>query len=170
MNIDQRGLQDGPSVIGSNNDSPTYGIHNRTVGSSTSTRSEVSCCEKNNPPSSMVVDIDEGSKSSDGLENAYDGIQTVKTTSSYNVGDDEAVEKQDDTLTLRFIEKSNRDITGERTMNCCKEPTEKQLAAPASEIRNDTRSSLEKAVSPVCRKIKVWATMVAISGEMNLTN
>ena len=57
-------------------------------------------------------------------------------------------------------------------MKCCKEPTEKQLGAPASEILvgNDTRSSLEKAVSPVgCIKIKVWATMVA-SGEMNLTN
>ena len=57
-------------------------------------------------------------------------------------------------------------------MNCCKEPTEKQLGAPASEILvgSDTRSSLEKTVSPVCCiKIKVWATMVA-SGEMNLTN
>ena len=51
-----------------------------------------------------------------------------------------------------------------------KESTEKQLGAPASEVGNYTRSSLEKAVSPVCRvKIKVWATMVA-SGEMNLTN
>ena len=86
MNIDQRGLQDGPSVVGNNNDSPTYGIHNCTVGSSPiSTMSEVSCCEKNTPPSSIVVDIDEGSKISDGLGNAYDGIQNVKTTSSYNV-------------------------------------------------------------------------------------
>ena len=45
----------------------------------------------------------------------------------YNVGDEEAVEKQDGTLTLRFIEKRsiniNRDITVEKTMNCCKEPT-----------------------------------------------
>ena len=54
----------------------------------------------------MVVDgIDNGSKSSDDLENKYDGIQNVKTTSSDNVGDDEAVKKQDNTLTLRFIEK-----------------------------------------------------------------
>ena len=61
----------------------------------------------------MVVDIDEGSKSSDGLENAYryDGIQNVKTTSSYDVGDDEVVEKQDNTLTLRFTKKSNRIFT-----------------------------------------------------------
>ena len=44
------------------------------------------------------------------------------------------------------------------------------MGAPASEIRNDTRNSLEKAVSPVCRiKVKVWATMV-VSDEMNLTN
>ena len=81
MNIDQRGLQDGSSVEGNRNDSPTYGIHNRTVGSSTSTRSAISCCEKNNPPSSMVDDIDEEGKSSD-LQNEYDGIQNVKTTSS----------------------------------------------------------------------------------------
>ena len=49
-----------------------------------SIRSEVSCCEKNNPPSSMAVGIDEG-------RNEYQGIQNVKTTGSYNVGDDEAV-------------------------------------------------------------------------------
>ena len=79
MNIGQRVLQDGSSEVGNNNDNPTYGTHNRTVGSSTSKRPEVSCCEKNNPPSSMVVDdIDRGSKSSDNLENEYEGIQNVK--------------------------------------------------------------------------------------------
>ena len=74
----------------------------------------------------MAVGIDEGrSKSSDDLGNEYQGIQNVKTTGSYNVGDDEAVErqdntlaKQDNTLTLRFIEKRNRDIRGEKTLNC----------------------------------------------------
>ena len=107
LNIDQRGLRDGSSVVGNNNDNPTYGIHSRTVGSSISTRSEVSCCEKNNPPSSIiVVDIDERSKSSDDLENEYEGIKNVKTTGTYNLGDDEAVKKQDDTLTLRFIKKT----------------------------------------------------------------
>ena len=56
----------------------------------------------------MAVGIDEGrSKSSDDLGNEYQGIQNVKTTGSYNVGDDEAVERQDNTLTLRFIEKRN---------------------------------------------------------------
>ena len=54
----------------------------------------------------MVIDIDEGSKSSDDLENEYDGIQNVKTTISNIVGGYEAVKKQDDTLTLRFIEKT----------------------------------------------------------------
>ena len=69
-----------------------------------SIRSEVSCCEKNNPPSSMAVGIDEGrSKRSDDLGNEYQRIQNVKTTGSYNVGDDGAVEKQNNTLTLRFI-------------------------------------------------------------------
>ena len=48
----------------------------------------------------MAVGIDEG-------RNEYQGIQNVNTTGSYNVGDDEAVEKQDNTLTLRFIEKRN---------------------------------------------------------------
>ena len=71
-------------------------------------------------------------------------------------------------LTLRFIEKSNGDLAGEKTMNC-KQPTEKRLAASASEIV-DNRKSLEKGVFPVCRiNIKVWATVVA-SGAMDLKN
>ena len=53
-------------------------------------------------------------------------------------------------------------------MNCCQQPTGKQLGASASEIGNNTKNSLEKAVSPVCRiKIKVWATVVG-SDSMNL--
>ena len=164
MNIDQRSLQDGSSVVGHDNDSPTY----RILQASTSKRSEARCCEKNNPPSSMVV-IDEGCKSSDHLGNEYE-IQNVKTTGSYNVGGDEAVEKQDNTSTLQFIEKSsiNRDVTGEKTMNCCKQPTEKQLGASTSEVLGNNTKGLEKAVSPVCQ-IKVWATVVA-SGAMNLKN
>ena len=51
----------------------------------------------------MVVDIDEGSKSSDDLENEYAGIQNFKTTNSHIVGGYEAVKKQDDTLTLQFV-------------------------------------------------------------------
>ena len=67
----------------------------------------------------MAVGIDEGrSKSSDDLGNDYQKIQNVKTTGSYNVGDDDAVEKQDNTLTLRFVEKRYRDIKGEKTLNC----------------------------------------------------
>ena len=156
MNIDQRSLQDGSSVVGHDNDSPTY----RILHNPTSTRPEASCCEKNNPPSSMAIDIDEGSKNSDHLENGDDGTKR-KTASSGIVGGYEAVKKQDDTLTLRFIEKSDRDIAGEKTMNS-KQPTEKQLGA--------SKSSLEKAVPPVCRiKIKVWATVVA-SGAMDLKN
>ena len=89
MNIDQRTLENG--TVGHNNGSPTY----RILHNSTSTRSEVSCCEKNNPPSSMVVigDVDKGSKSSDDLENEYDGIQKVETTGSDNVRDNDAVKK-----------------------------------------------------------------------------
>ena len=107
MNTDQRALQDGSSVVGNDNDSPTYGINNRTVGSSTNKRSEVSCCEKNNSPSSLVVDgIDKGSKSSDDLEYEHDGIQNGNTSGSDNVEDGDEVKKQDSTLTLRFIEKN----------------------------------------------------------------
>ena len=72
----------------------------------------------------MVVDIDEGSKSSDDLENGYDGIQNFKTTNSDIVGGYEAVKKQGDTLILQFVLKSYRDIAEEKTMNC-KQPTEK---------------------------------------------
>ena len=108
-----------------NNDSPTYGIHDRTVGSSTSKMSEVSYYEKNNPPS-LVDDIDKGSKSSDHLENQYDGTQNVETTGSDNVGDGDAVKNQDGKLTLRSIEKRSGDIAGDRTMNC-KQPIEKRL-------------------------------------------
>ena len=92
----------------------------------------------------------------------------METTGSYNVGDDEAVEKQDDTSTLRFIEKSNRIMKGEKIRNCCKQPTEKQLGASTSEILGNNTKGLEKVVSPVCQ-IKVWATVVA-SGAMNLKN
>ena len=67
--------------MGHNNDSPKCGIHNRTVGSSTSRRSKVSSAGKNNPPLYIVVDdTDKGGKSSDNLENVYDEIQNVKTT------------------------------------------------------------------------------------------
>ena len=42
----------------------------------------------------MVVGSIEESKSSNDLENEYDGIQNVKTTtSSDNVGDDEEIKK-----------------------------------------------------------------------------
>ena len=51
-----------------------------------------------------------------------------------------------------------------------KQPTEKQLGASASEIVNETISSLEKAVYTVsAKKIKVWATVIT-SGAMNLGN
>ena len=59
INIDLRALQDGFSVVGHDYDSPTY----RILHNSTSKRSEVSCCKKNYPPSSMVVDH---------LENEYE--------------------------------------------------------------------------------------------------
>ena len=164
MNI-ERSLQEGSSVVGHDNDSPTYGIlHN-----STSQRSEVRCCEKNNPPLSMIVGIDEDSKSSDHLENEYEiqNVETTTTTGLDNVGENNAVEKKDKTLNLQFIEKSSMDITGEKTMNCCKQTTEKQLGASTSEVLGNTKG-LEKAVSPVCQ-IKVWATVVS-SGAMNLKN
>ena len=75
MNIDQRSLQDGSSVVGHDDDSPTYRILYNQFILLYSIRSEVSCCEKNNPPSSMDVGIDEG-------RNEYQGIQNVKTTGS----------------------------------------------------------------------------------------
>ena len=62
----------------------------------------------------IIVRINEGRiKSSDDLENEYQGIQNVETTRTTgldNVGENNAVKKQDDTLTLRFTEKISRDI------------------------------------------------------------
>ena len=163
INIDEKVLVNG--TVGHNNDIPTY----RILYNPTSIRSEVSCCEKNNPPSSVVVDdIDKGSKSSDDLENEYDGIQNEETTGSDSVGDDNGIKKQDGTLILRFIEKKYGDLAGEKTMNC-KQPTEKRLGAFASEIVDNTKK-MEKTVPPVCRiNIKVRATEVA-SGTMSLKN
>ena len=73
MNIDQRALENG--TVEHNNDNPRY----RVLHNPTSTRLEVSSCEKNNPPSSaMVGDFDKrSSKCSDVLENKYDGVQNV---------------------------------------------------------------------------------------------
>ena len=53
----------------------------------------------------VVDDIDEGSKSSDDLENEYEEIQNVKTTGWDNVGDDEAVKNRHDTLTVWLVGK-----------------------------------------------------------------
>ena len=81
MNIDQRAL--GIGTVGHNNDILMY----RIFYNPTSTRSEVSCCEKNDPPSSMVVDnTDKRSKSSDDLENVNDGIQNVETAGRIMLG------------------------------------------------------------------------------------
>ena len=89
----------------------------------------------------------------------------METTASDYVGDDDAVKKQDGTLTLRFIEKINGDLAGRKTMNC-KQPTEKQLGASASELVKNTISSSEKSAFPVCRvKMKVWPTVVASCDE-----
>ena len=74
-----------------NSDRPTYRIHDRT---STNKSSEVSCCEKYNPPSSMIDDVDKGTKSSDDLEKVYDGNQNLETTDSDNVRDDNSVHRK----------------------------------------------------------------------------
>ena len=107
----------------------------------------------------MVDDFYKGSRSSDDLENVYDRIQNLETTGgSDNIGDDNSV-NQDDTLTLRSIEKGNDDLAGGKTLNCKQPRTEKQLGASASEIVNNTKG-LEKAVSPVCPiNIKIYATL-----------
>ena len=113
INIDQRALGNG--TVGNNNDSPKYGIHTLTVGSSTSKMLKVSRGGKNNPPSYMVVDdIDKGSESSEDLETVFNGIQNAETTSSDNFRDDDEVKDQHGTLTLRFIEKSNGEMAGEK--------------------------------------------------------
>ena len=56
MNTDQRVLEN--CSVGYNNDSSTYRIHDEP--NSPNKSSEVSCCEKNNPPSSMADDTKKG--------------------------------------------------------------------------------------------------------------
>ena len=73
MNIDQRALTNGS--VKNNNDSSAYRIHDPT---STNKNSEVSWCEKDNPPSSMVDDVVKGRKSSEDPESVYDGIRAWK--------------------------------------------------------------------------------------------
>ena len=119
INIDQRALANGSA--GNNNASPAYRIQDPT---STSISSEVSCFEKDNPPSSMVDNIDKESNSSKDLESVNDGIQSLETVGSDNVGNDNSV-NQDGTSTLRFIEKSNGDLAGVKNMNCEQRKTEK---------------------------------------------
>ena len=72
----------------------------------------------------VVDDINKGSKSSNDLENVYDGTQNVGITDSNYAGDDDDAVSQDDTLTLRFIEKSSGYLAGEKNINC-KQSTEK---------------------------------------------
>ena len=114
--LDQRAW--GGVLVGYNNDSPTYRKYDSTTnGKIVSSRNVtfIECVENNTP--SMVADIDEGSKSSDNLENVHDGIQNVKTTGLDNVRNNEVY--QDDTLTLRFIEKGTGkgDLAGKKPMN-----------------------------------------------------
>ena len=118
-----------------NIDSPTYRIHDPTT---ISMSSEVRCCEKDNPPSFMVDDIDKESNSSEDLESVNDGIQSLETAGSDNVGNDSSV-NQDGTLTLRFIEKSNEDLVGVKNMNCEQRKTEKQLGTFAFKIVDNTQ-------------------------------
>ena len=79
-----------------------------------------------------VDDIDKGSKSSDDLENVYDGIQNVETTGSNNIGDDDALKKTRWYDDLAVHKKKYVDIAAEKNMNNCKQPTESQLGAYVS--------------------------------------
>ena len=69
MDNDLRALENDSARY--NNDSPTYRIHERT---SICKSSDISCCEKANPASSMVNNFEKGNEYLDDLENVYDGI------------------------------------------------------------------------------------------------
>ena len=88
MNTEQICL--GICPVENNNDSPTYRIHDHA---GTNKSSEVSWCEKDNPLSSMVDNIDRGSKCLNDLENIYDVIQHVETMGSANVGNENALNR-----------------------------------------------------------------------------
>ena len=121
----------------------------------------------------MVDDMDEGSKNSDDLENVYDGIQKLESTTLDNVEGNHSPVHQYNRMTLRFSRKIKDNLAEEAKSlnnNSRESRSENQFATSTVEtFYNFIRIvSLEKAVSLVRRiQIKVWATVIA-SGAMNL--
>ena len=122
-------------IVGYNNDSPTYGIYYNTNSKIVSSRNVtfIECVESKTP--SMVDDIDEGSKSSDDLENnVYDGIQHLESTTLDNVEGSHGPVRQYNRMTLRASRKSRDNLTEAKSLNSSRESrSENQLAMPTLE-------------------------------------
>ena len=97
-----------------NNDSPTYRIYHSSNGKIVSSRDVTFIeCEESNTPS-MVDDIDEGSKSSDDLQNIYDGVQNLESTTLDNIEGNHSPVHEYNRMTLRFSRKSKENLAEAR--------------------------------------------------------
>ena len=120
-------------LVGYNNDSPTYRIYD-TTSKIVSSRNVtfIECVESNT--SSMVDDIDEGSISSDDLENnVYDGIQNLESTTLDNVEGSHGPVRQYNRMALRAGRKSRDNLTEAKLLNSRETRSENQLAMPTLE-------------------------------------
>ena len=130
--LDQRAWEG--VLVGYNNDSPTYRIYYDTNSKIVSSRNVtfIECVESNTP--SMVDDIDEGSKSSDDLENnVYDGIQNLESTTLDNVEGSHGPVRQYNRMILRASRKSRDNLKEAKSLNSRESRSESQLAMPTLE-------------------------------------
>ena len=107
----------------------------------------------------MVDDIvDEESKTSDDLENVYDGIRNLESTILDNVEGSHSPVHQCNRMTLRSRRKSKDNLAEAKSLNSRESRSENQLAMSTLETVSNYiyTVGLEKAVLPVPpTKIKV---------------
>ena len=115
--LDQRAWEGVLLLVGYNNDSPTYRMYDNTNGKIVSSRNVtlIECVDSSTP--SMVDDIGEGSKSYDDLENVYNGIQNLKSTTLDNVEGSHGPVHQYNRMTLRSSRKSKDNLAEARSLN-----------------------------------------------------
>ena len=126
--LDQRAWEG--VLVGYNNDSPTYRIYgnaNGKIGSSRNVTS-IECVESNTP--SMVDDIDEGSRSSDDLENVYqyDRIRNLESTTLDDVEGSHCPVHQYNRMTLQSRRKSKDNLAEAKSLASRESRSENQLA------------------------------------------
>ena len=82
----------------------------------------------------VVDDIDEVSKSSDDLENVYDGIQNLESTTLDNVEGNHGPVHQYTRMTVRSSRKRQDNLAEAKSLNSRKSRSENQLTMSTLEI------------------------------------